>query len=276
MSRRWLLVLALLPVSCDAGDGTSTATVAAPSAAATSTDTVAADAGVVAAVERLRVEMLEVVPHDPAAFTQGLVFAPNGRLFESTGQYGASELRELDPVTGEVLRTVALDDALFGEGLALVGDRLVQLTWREGIALTYDVETLEPLGELAYEGEGWGLCLGGDRLVMSDGSDVLTFRDPSTFEVVGEVPVTLEGAPVAELNELECVGEQVYANVWRTDTIVVIDLATGAVTATIDASGLDGGDGADVLNGIALDPEGELWLAGKLWSSTYRVALVPA
>lgn len=227
-------------------------------------------------VREVVVEVLEAVPHDPDAFTQGLVFDEHGRLFESTGREGESSLREVDPFTGAVTRSLELAPDLFGEGLALVEDRLVQLTWQEGIAFAYDRETFEVVAELEYEGEGWGLCYDGERLVMSDGSATLTFRDPATFEAQGSVEVRADGEDVPLLNELECVGELVYANVWETDSIVVIDPATGAVETMIDATALERPAGADVLNGIAVDPAGELWLTGKQWDSMYRVRLVPA
>jgi len=174
-----------------------------------------------------------------------------------------------------VLRSTALDDSVFGEGLAVVDDRLVQITWQDGLAFVYDRDTFDQVQTFAYSGEGWGLCYDGTRLVMSNGSDRLAFRDPETFEVQAAVEVTLDGAPVAQLNELECVGDKVYANVWQTDQIVVIDPETGEVTTSIDGSSLPRQAGADVLNGIAVDPEGGLWLTGKRWDSMHRVELTP-
>ncbi len=171
-------------------------------------------------------------PHDAAAFTQGLQLDGAGRLFESTGLYGRSTLREVDPLSGTVLRSVSLPDRLFAEGLALVDDRLVQLTWREGRARLWDADTFELLDTFRYEGEGWGLCLDGQRLVMSDGSDVLTFRDPVTFEVEGSVQVDHAGYERLPINELECVAGAVWANLWQTDTIVRIDPHSGAITGS--------------------------------------------
>lgn len=220
---------------------------------------------------RLAPEVEGTFPHDPEAFTQGLLLE-NGLLYESTGLYGRSSLREVDPVSGSVLRKKDLDPGLFGEGLALVGDRLIQLTWRAERALIYDLETFEPLGSFRYRGEGWGLCYDGEELWMSDGSSSLTVRDPDTFEVRRRVPVTAEGEPVDLLNELECVGPHVYANVWQTDGIVRIDKSNGKVGALVDAAGLlsaeqRAGLSADaVLNGIAYDPDNDLFLVtGKLW-----------
>jgi glutaminyl-peptide cyclotransferase len=243
----------------------------------------AGDVGAGSEVERLRVDVLEERPHDPAAFTQGLL-VHEGSLYESTGMYGSSTVREVIPETGEVIDSTALHDDEFGEGLARVGDRLYQITWREQVAHVYDIEGLEPIRELPYDGEGWGLCYDGRRLVMSDGSSTLTFRDPDTFEALGHLAVSLNGAPVERLNELECVGDAVYANVWQTDEIVKIDSATGEVRAVVDASGimpearLAGHDpGNAVLNGIAYDPERNLfYISGKWWPSLFEACIVPA
>ena len=187
--------------------------------------------------ERLGLTVLATVPHDPEAYTQGLVWS-GGSLYESAGQYGRSSLRQVDPTTGKVLRAVAVEPRYFAEGLAQVGDRLIQLTWQEGVALTWRASTLERTGEIPYSGEGWGLCSDGARLVMSDGSNRLTFRDPSTLASLGGVDVSLDGRPLMRLNELECVEGAVWANVWQTDQIVRIDPATGRVTAVVDAAGV--------------------------------------
>jgi glutamine cyclotransferase len=219
-----------------------------------------------------------VRPHDPGAYTQGLVW-DHGTLYESAGLYGSSSLRQVDPLTGDVRRRLDLPPGFFAEGLAQVGDRLVQLTWKEGVAFVYDSRTFERVGEHHYEGEGWGLCNDGSRLVMSDGSDRLSFRDPRTFALLGGVDVRLDGRPARQLNELECVGDAVYANVWMTDEILRIDPASGRVTAVVDAGGLlDATDlaHADVLNGIAYDAAKRTFLiTGKLWSKLFEVVFVP-
>jgi glutaminyl-peptide cyclotransferase len=228
-------------------------------------------------VERLVPVVLETYPHDPFASTQGLVW--DGEVFfESTGRYGLSDLREVDAVTGEVRRLRQLAANEFGEGLALVDDRLIQLTWREGVAHIYDRHTFEPVGRFRYSGEGWGLCYDGSELWMSDGSAMLTRRDPSTFEVRGRLSVTLDGDPVTMLNELACVGSSIYANVWQTTEIVRIDRASGAVRAVVDASALVPDDPRvrrdpdAVLNGIAYDPgTRRYFLTGKLWDVMYVV-----
>lgn len=223
------------------------------------------------------VEIVDAFAHDPGLFTQGLQ-VHDGQIYESTGRYGSSEvqrrpLREVDPT---VRVEMAPDE--FGEGLAVTPDTLWTLTWREGIAHNRDPRTLEVRSQVPYEGEGWGLCFNGAQLVMSDGSDELTFRDPVTFEPTDTVSVTAGGTPVRQLNELECGDGTVLANVWMTDEIVRIDPSTGAVTAIYDASELEQprpGDPDAVLNGIAALPDSDtVLLTGKLWSQMYEVRLV--
>lgn len=225
----------------------------------------------------MTVEVLETMPHDNEAYTQGLLWH-DGFLYESTGQYGQSTLRRVDLATGDVLSSRALPPELFGEGLARVEDRLIQLTWRAGTALVWDREKLTELDRLGYAGEGWGLCFDGLHLVMSDGGSVLTFRNPETFEVVREVEVLLRDGAVGRLNELECVEDSIYANVYTTDWIVRIDPETGYVRSLIDASGLlarEEARGAEVLNGIAYDAEQEIfYLTGKLWPKLFAVRFV--
>jgi len=216
-------------------------------------------------------------PHDDEAFTQGLVVLGD-TVYESTGLYGESTLRIVDRVTGDVERSIALAADVFGEGIELVGDRLIQLTWREETAIVWDAATFEEVSRFGYDGEGWGLCHDGERLVMSNGTPTLTFRDAETFAVTGEVTVERNGVPVDNLNELECAGGLVFANVWTTTDIVVVDPATGEVTAVIDAAALDtvdDGTANAVLNGIAYDPVGAVFLVtGKLWPTLYEVRFV--
>ncbi len=241
----------------------------------------AASAAVVAesqgVVRTLRVDVLRELTHERDAYIQGLVWW-NDQLFESTGRYGASTLRRLDPQTGRVEQRIDVPEQYFGEGLALVDRRLIMLTWTAERAFTYDRDSFE-LGEtFRYSGEGWGLCYDGDRLVMSDGTDLLTFRDPDTFEQIGEQRVRLRGQPLHRLNELECVDGVVYANVWEEDFLVRIDPETGRVTDYIDATGLlQGADrtGAEVLNGIAYDPTAEtFYITGKWWPKMFEVRFV--
>nr|WP_226379840.1 glutaminyl-peptide cyclotransferase [Pseudonocardia sp. KRD291] len=222
-----------------------------------------------------RPQVLAAIPHDPSAFTQGLEI-DGGTLYEGTGLAGRSQLRELDPATGALRRAVPLPGGYFGEGITVAGDRIWQLTWKDGVALEWDRATLALRREVPMSGEGWGLCDLDGRLVRSDGTPTLRFHDPATFAVTGTVDVTLDGEPVPDLNELECVGGQVWANVWRTDRIVRIDPGSGAVTAVVDASGLltpQESAGADVLNGIAHVGGDEYLLTGKLWPRMFRVRL---
>jgi glutamine cyclotransferase len=223
-------------------------------------------------------EVISVRPHDPQAFTQGLLMY-NGSLFESTGQYGESTLREVDPETGDVLRSIPIDEAYFAEGLERVGDKLIQLTWKAGIAFIYNLDTFEQIGTFNYEGEGWGLCYDGTYLFMSDGSPFLEIRDPETFELIFRGLVTAQGSAVVNLNELECVGDSIYANVWMTDYIVKIDKTDGVVSAIIDASGLltnEEAAAANVLNGIVYNPETDTFLiTGKDWPKIFEVRFVP-
>ena len=219
-------------------------------------------------------------PHDPTAFTEGLVFSADGRLFESTGGYGTSDVRQIDPTNGTVVARQPLDATLFGEGLTIAGDELVQLTWKEGNVLRWDLALRARKGS-TITGEGWGLStLADGTLISSDGSDVLTVRDPATMEPQRSVSVTdAAGAPLQQLNELEVVGDRVWANVWHSNDIVRIDPATGRVEASIDLStlvpkGLQ--DPEAVLNGIAHrpgDPSDRLWVTGKLWPTLYEIEL---
>ena len=224
--------------------------------------------------EEVRVEVVGRRPHDTSAFTQGLEF-DGDRLFESRGLYGESAMTEIGPTSGEVLASRPLGDAYFGEGATVVGDRIIQITWREQTAFVYDRDSLEQVATFSYDGQGWGICDEPDRLLMSDGTPVLTHRDPDTFAVLREVTVTLDGEPVDDLNELECLGGLVWANVWRTDIIVVIEPDSGEVVTVVDARGLlteEERAEADVLNGIAWDPGAEVMLlTGKRWPWMFEV-----
>ncbi len=228
-------------------------------------------------VVSLRADVLREIPHDPTAYTQGLLWR-DGALYESTGQYGSSRLSRIDPHTGAVEQQVFIAPTFFGEGLAQVGDELLMLTWQAERGLVFDIDTFEQTRAFRYRGQGWGLCHDDERLIMSNGSETLTFRDPATFEEIGAVRVTLRGHPLDQLNELECVGALVYANVYQDDYLVIIDPSTGRVTHQIDAADLltpQESRSVDVLNGVAYDPDGDtFYITGKLWPKMFEVRFV--
>jgi glutaminyl-peptide cyclotransferase len=226
----------------------------------------------------MRARVIASYPHDRRAYTQGLLWE-DGALVESAGGYGRSLLRRWQPDTRRTLAEERLPETFFAEGLAAVEGAFVQLTWQEGIAFYRDRETLREVSRRQYEGEGWGLCYDGTHLFMSDGSDVLTRRDPETFLEVGSLAVRADGAPLPNLNELECAEGAVFANVYQTDRIARIDPTTGHVTAMIDASGLltaEEAARAEVLNGIAYNPESKtFYLTGKYWPRLFEVKFEP-
>ena len=231
-------------------------------------------------VSRLEPAVVAEHPHDPQAFTQGLVWH-EGSLYETTGKYGRSTLRQVSPRDGQILRQVDLPPDVFAEGLARVGETLIVLTWREQRALVYDLGSFQHLRTHTYEGEGWGLCHDGRRLVMSNGTSTLQTLDPSSFIPTGRIEVRDDNGPIEGLNELECVGDSIYANVWPSDRIVVIDAGTGAITAQIDggklaARALASNEGIDVFNGIAAVPDTDrFYVTGKLWPATFEVRFQP-
>ena len=216
-------------------------------------------------------------PHDPQAFTQGLLMY-QGRLYESTGLRGRSQLRIVEPASGRVTLRRNLEPRLFGEGLARVDDRLYQLTWQSGLGFIHRVSDLARVGQFRYPGEGWGLAYDGRRLLMSDGSASLRIVDPDGFRELSRLPVHDDGVPVGNLNELEYVRGELFANVWRTDRIARIDPGSGRVTGWLDLGGLPGpaAAGAGVLNGIAWEPgTHRLWITGKLWPRIFVITLDP-
>jgi glutamine cyclotransferase len=225
---------------------------------------------------RVTPAVVAATPHDPAAFTQGLVFA-DGTFLESTGMYGESSLRRVEPRTGRVIASVKLPADVFGEGLARLHGELFQVTWREHTCFVYDEATLARRRELTYEGEGWGLTSDGEALlVMSDGSAALRFLDPASLREVRRVAVHDGTRPVPRLNELEWVRGEILANVWLTSTIARIDPDTGEVRGWLDLSSLPEPhhDDADaVANGIAYDDAGgRLFVTGKRWRSVFEIA----
>ena len=226
-------------------------------------------------------EVVRSFPHDTGAFTQGLAIMGD-TLYESTGNYGQSTLRQVALQTGAVERIRRLSATIFGEGLALYDGKIIQLTWKSGVGFIYDMETFELLRSVSYPGEGWGITYDGARFIMSDGSSILYFRDKVTFEETGRVVVRDEDGPVHFLNELEYVKGEIYANIWQEDRIARIDPETGGVTGWIDLEGLleSGGQDVrggtvDVLNGIAFDASGDrLFVTGKWWPRLFQIRLI--
>jgi glutamine cyclotransferase len=259
-----LLALSVASLQCNAG---------ANSGAPTNTTTENT------AVTRYNYQIVNMYPHDTNAFTQGLIFV-DGKLYEGTGQEGQSSLREVELKTGQVLKKVDVPEPYFGEGITLLNGKIYQLTWQHHVGFIYNAQTFEQVGKFNYEGEGWGLTNDGHSLILSDGSNRLRFIDPDSFRVTKTIAVVDEGTPVKELNELEYVNGEIYANIWHNDRIVTIDPQSGRVTGSIDLTGLlqpgDVHDPEAVLNGIAYDAAGKrLFVTGKLWPRIFEIKIKP-
>jgi len=223
--------------------------------------------------------VVKAYPHDTSAYTQGLIYR-DGFLYESTGLNGRSTLRKVRLETGEVVQERRVEQAHFAEGLADWNDQLVQLTWQSNVAFVYELATLAPRRTFNYSGEGWGLTHDGKRFILSDGTSQLRFLDPETFRELGRVTVMDGQAPVRDLNELEYIRGEIYANVWHTDRIARISPETGRVVRWIDLRGLMSGgyklDQEAVLNGIAHDPaRNRLFVTGKLWPRLFEIEIIP-
>lgn len=225
-----------------------------------------------------RYRVVRAYPHDRAAFTQGLAFDDDGTLYESTGQRGQSSLRRVELSSGAVVQRHDLEPSLFGEGIAVFGNRIIQLTWQAGRGFVYDKASFDLLQEFSYSTEGWGLTHDGQRLIMSDGTATLYFLDPDTFAETARLTVRDHRGPVIRLNELEYVRGEILANVWQTDRIARIDPTSGHVTGWIDLTGLlrpsDRRQPVDVLNGIAYDTRADrLFVTGKWWPRLFEITL---
>ncbi|NLW55741.1 MAG: glutaminyl-peptide cyclotransferase [Firmicutes bacterium] len=223
--------------------------------------------------------IINCFPHDPDAFTQGLIYYA-GYFYEGTGLYGHSSLRKVKLQDGAVLQQINLPPEYFGEGITLHNGRLVQLTWREHQGFVYDLNFFTLLDTFTYPTEGWGLTSDGKHLIMSDGSPTLTFLDPETYIPVKRILVTSHNRPVANLNELEYIKGQIFANIWQTDQIAIIDPDSGQVTGWLDLTGLldpqtNKGQTVDVLNGIAYDPDGDrIFVTGKFWPRLFEIQVI--
>jgi len=230
-------------------------------------------------VELYTYQVVNTYPHDRGAFTQGLVFE-DGVLYEGTGLRGRSTLRKVHLESGQILKIRKLENQIFGEGVTIYGNKIIQLTWRANIAFVYDKHSFELLRKFSYPTEGWGITHDGKRLIMSDGTSTLYFLDPETFEEVGRVQVNDNDGLVAGINELEYVQGAIYANIWRTDRIAKIAPQTGQVAGWIELGGLlsqqDRGQPFGELNGIAYDAENDrLFVTGKLWPKLFEIKLIP-
>jgi glutaminyl-peptide cyclotransferase len=222
-------------------------------------------------------QIVNIWPHDSNAFTQGLILA-DGKLLESTGQEGRSSLRSVELETGKVLKKVDVPVPYFAEGIAVLNGKIYQLTWQHQLGFIYDAQSFERIGEFKYQGEGWGLTTDGQALILSDGSNRLRFLDPASFRVIKTITVLDGATPVNELNELEWVQGEIYANIWHDDRIAVVNPQTGRVTSWIDLTGLiPAGELPDeeaVLNGIAYDQaNNKLFVTGKLWPRLFEIRI---
>ena len=262
--------VSLAPTAAPSSTPTQTAT---PTAPIVTTSTTTTD------VPAYTYRVVNTYPHDRQAFTQGLAYV-DGTLYEGTGLYGASSLRRVELETGAVLQQHDLQAQYFGEGIAVVGDRIMQLTWQSNVGFVYDRTSFKPIGQWNYPTEGWGLTYDGERLIMSDGTATIRFLDPQTFAEIGRIDVMDAHGPVTRLNELEYIHGELWANVWQTDRIARIDPQTARVVGWIELAGLlsaeDRAEPVDVLNGIAYDAANKrVLVTGKLWPKLFEIEIVP-
>jgi glutaminyl-peptide cyclotransferase len=232
-----------------------------------------------AAVPEYSAVVVKTYPHDPRAFTEGLLYQ-DGFLYESTGLNGQSWIRKVALETGAVVRQHDLDEKYFGEGIVIWKDRVIGLTYKTEIGFVYDLGTFDPISDFHYAGEGWGLTRDGSRVFMSDGTSDLRILDPDTLAENGRIHVTCDGRPIRNINELEWVNGEIYANIWQTNVIVRINPATGQVAGLVDVSNLAALAAEryviDVPNGIAYDAAGDrLFITGKFWPALYQITLSP-
>jgi glutamine cyclotransferase len=222
--------------------------------------------------------IVNTYPHDTSAYTEGLFYS-DGFLYESTGIYGNSSLRREDLTTGNVVQEYILPAQYFGEGIAIVNNTIIQLTWQSNIGFIYNKTTFALLGNFTYPTQGWGLTYDGKNLIMSDGTDHLYFLNPATFQQTGQIQVHDGNTPVVNINSLDYINGEVYANIWLTNTIAIINPDTGQVKAWINLTGLPDENNSNpnaVLNGIAYDQQNNrLFVTGKDWPNLYQIKLIP-
>jgi glutamine cyclotransferase len=268
-----LMLFLLCGAGCDPDDGTNKSTVnGAENRRAGATPAASSEQ-----VPTYNYEIVNTYPHDPTAFTQGLVFQ-DGALVESTGLEGHSTLRRVELQTGRVLQSMDVPKFYFAEGMTLFAGKIYQLTWKGEKGFIYDPHTFQKTGEFNYTGEGWGLTHDADSLILSDGSEQIRFIDPNTYQVKRTISVLDHGRPLREINELEYVKGEIYANVWHDNRIARIDPQTGRINGWIDLSGLlrpgEAGSPEAVLNGIAYDEQRDrLFVTGKLWPKLFEIKL---
>lgn len=229
-------------------------------------------------IKRYYIKITNSIPHDEKAYTQGFLFH-NGYIYESTGQYGESSLRKIDPFTGKILQKVSIPSTYFAEGIAIVNDKIYLLTWQELTCFVYDLKTFKQITKFNYQGEGWGLTEWNKKLIMSDGTNYLKYINPSNFKIEKTLSVLDNSRSISNLNELEIINGELWANVYLTDVIAIINPENGNITGYIDCSllraNLVNNPSAEVLNGIAYDStNNKLWLTGKNWNKIFTVEII--
>ncbi|MGB1559658.1 MAG: glutaminyl-peptide cyclotransferase [Candidatus Thalassarchaeaceae archaeon] len=221
-------------------------------------------------------EVIRTVPLQQTSFTQGLEVLDES-IFQSSGLYGESRLSEIDLQSGNILREMPINDSYFAEGITVLGESIIMLTWKEEQAFRIDISNFSIIENYSFDGEGWGICFNGEYLVMSNGTSEISFRDPYTFEINHTIQVTWNGQPVSRINELECVGGEILANVWLQDVILSIDSISGSVQYFISPTSItsmQGNNSNEVLNGIAFDKSsGGFWITGKNWTHIYLIEI---
>jgi glutaminyl-peptide cyclotransferase len=272
----WGVISALIFSACSGAPPNSATLKSAPAAASSPSSISAAPSP--PPVQLYTYKIINVYPHHSDAFTEGLVF-DNGSLYEGTGMYKESSLRRVDLASGRILQNYQLPEKYWGEGITVFKDTLIQLTYQTHIGFVYHKNSFELLRQFTYPTEGWGLTTDGGRLIMSDGSSRLYFRDPVTLEPTGSIEVTDNGSPVNNINELEYINGRVYANIWLSDRIAIIEPQNGRLSGWFDLTGLLQTQGSatrvDVLNGIAFDPlTGRLFITGKWWPHLFEIQQV--
>ena len=220
--------------------------------------------------------VVRTIPLEETSFTQGLEVL-DGSIFQSSGLYGESRLSEIDLQSGKLIREMPINDSFFAEGITVVDQSIIMLTWKAEQAFRIDISNFSILENLSFEGEGWGICFNGEYLVMSNGTSQISFRDPETFEINHTIQVTWNGQPVININELECVGKEILANIWMRDVIISIDSISGNVQYFVtptSISSTQGNNSNEVLNGIAFDNStGGFWITGKNWTHIYLIEI---